>query len=834
MGTTQSTTSSQPPQSGGNSLPRHSNSRSSTARYNTYPGQRTTATQHQQVVQGTSISSSQSSSLPSQPPQTGTVQTVLRGTVQSSATASSSHHHHQQHVSASTGSSATSSSGTTNNASRPGAYAVSRTSTGPAQVFRVTVPAGVRPNQEFSVHAGTRRVRVRCPPASRPGQIVQITLPPEPITSSTFLRIAPLTASKVEQEISGGIVAMNPDVQSINRAATESGGTAQTFLVTIPPNIHPGMTFTTSVEGQRFQVTCPPNASPGMTVRIVPPSQPSTEAAPVTQEFEVVVPPGVRPHQPFTLMANGQRVLVTCPPNVGPGQKIRFRLPIHQAAAGIKLSYNEGAAGWNRTIRVTDMKFLWVRVDGKDNNDSGEMGSTKALDTSEKFDFQKSAYVRKLVFMEGNDARMRTGTLELVNASQATCDSRLIVHNRTLISYADIASVQTKTFEDKTSWFQNLCTSQLQGDWEEGRIKLVVRRSHLLQDAMEGIMSLSRMDMRKKWGIEFMGEPGIDAGGVTREFFELVSEQMLDPDFGLWHSSQTNQQCMTINPASKISCLEDYLIYYRFFGRILGKALFDRQLIKGHLEKYIYKHLLGWPITFEDLKEQDEDYYSSCKKLVGMDDVSLMCLDFTATEESLGVREEIELCQGGSLKEVNNDNLGQYLEANLRYRMLDRVNLPLCELLLGFFDVIPEPALTVFDSQELELLLCGLPSIDMEDWQSNTLYSGSFETKKSRNQVCNWFWDVVTNDFDSEMKARLLQFVTGTSGVPSRGFSVLQGNDANIKKFTIHGVSSKQYHYPRAHTCFNRIDLPDYSSKKQLEERLRQAIVMSAQGFDIE
>mmetsp|Transcript_27729 Transcript_27729/g.42441 ORF Transcript_27729/g.42441 Transcript_27729/m.42441 type:complete len:755 (+) Transcript_27729:242-2506(+) len=748
-----------------------------------------------------------------------------------------------------TGSGSTNNNNNNNNnssSSRPGAYAVSRTSTGPAQVFRVTVPAGVRPNQEFSVHAGTRRVRVRCPPASRPGQIVQITLPPEPITSSTLLRIAPLTSASTmnqpnnadpqqqqqqqPQECTGGMVAMNPDVQTINRAATESGGTAQTFLVTIPPHIHPGMTFTTSVEGQRFQVTCPPNASPGMTVRIVPPSQPSTEAAPVTQEFEVVVPPGVRPHQPFTLMANGQRVLVTCPPNVGPGQKIRFRLPIHQAAAGIKLSYNEGAAGWNRTIRVTDMKFQWVR----NNKNDDKEGSTKALDTSDKFDFQKSAYVRKLVFMEGNDARMRTGTLELVNASQATCDSRLIVHNRTLISYADIASVQTKTFEEKTSWFQNLCTSQLQGDWEEGRIKLVVRRSHLLQDAMEGIMSLSRMDMRKKWGIEFCGEPGIDAGGVTREFFELVSDQILDPDFGLFHSSQTNQQCMTINPASKISCLEDYLIYYRFFGRILGKALFDRQLIKGHLEKYIYKHLLGWPITFEDLKEQDEDYYSSCKKLVGMDDVSLMCLDFTATEESLGAREEIELCEGGSLKEVTNDNLGHYLEANLRYRMLDRVKLPLCELLLGFFDVIPEPALTVFDSQELELLLCGLPSIDMEDWQSNTLYSGLFETKKSRHQVCHWFWDVVTNDFDSEMKARLLQFVTGTSGVPSRGFAVLQGNDANIKKFTVHGVSNKQYHYPRAHTCFNRIDLPDYKSKKQLEERLRQAIVMSAQGFDIE
>jgi len=43
--------------------------------------------------------------------------------------------------------------------------------------------------------------------------------------------------------------------------------------------------------------------------------------------YEVVVPPGVRPNQSFSILANGQRVLVTCPPNVRPGMKVRFQLP---------------------------------------------------------------------------------------------------------------------------------------------------------------------------------------------------------------------------------------------------------------------------------------------------------------------------------------------------------------------------------------------------------------------------------------------------------------------------------------------------------------------------
>lgn len=196
----------------------------------------------------------------------------------------------------------------------------------------------------------------------------------------------------------------------------------------------------------------------------------------------------------------------------------------------------------------------------------------------------------------------------------------------------------------------------------------------------------------------------------------------------------------------------------------MGRALFDSQIISGHLSRHFYKHLLGFPVTFDDLEHQDEDYYNSLKKLTGMEDVSLMCLDFTATEETLGVRTEIELIEGGSMKEVTNDNLDQYLEANLKYRLLDRTKSQLSEMLLGFFDVIPEPTLTVFDFQELELLLCGLPKIEMDDWEQNTNYSGLYESKRKRHKAVTWFWEVVRDNFDQEMKARLLQFVTGKLG----------------------------------------------------------------------
>lgn len=274
----------------------------------------------------------------------------------------------------------------------------------------------------------------------------------------------------------------------------------------------------------------------------------------------------------------------------------------------------------------------------------------------------------------------------------------------------------------------------------------------------------------------------------------------------------------------------------------MGKAMFDRQLVAGHMVHFIYKHILGWPITFKDIENIDEEYYNCLKQLQQLvdhgEDLSMLCLDFTTQQEIMGAKEEVELVPDGANIEVDNTNFPQYLEACLKYRMIERVKPQLNELLLGFFDVIPEPLLTVFDFQELELLMCGLPEIDLEDWKEHTEYSGDYENSNSVQydelpDPCIWFWEVV-EEFDQEMKARLLQFVTGTSGVPSRGFGVLQGNDGNIRKFTIHGVSMDVCLYPRAHTCFNRIDLPQYHSKEDLREKLKLAVTMVATGFDIE
>ena len=701
----------------------------------------------------------------------------------------------------------------TNGRAGPGAQSVE----GKTSVFRVSVPENVGPGDEFQVYAGSRIVRVRCPPGSGPGQSLSITVP----IDDTPQNMPP----------------DSPNVRPINDPNNAYGPRA--YMVTIPPGILGGQQFPVTIQGQQLMVTCPQNARPGMSVRVVPPPPPtdvtrgpSGRPQPPdrrkddkTQLFEVEVPRGVMPGQPFALLAGGQRVLVTCPPNACPGQRIRFKLPlallnrpkVTNEAAKVRLKYDKD--GWTRTVRLTDLKFQWVRMD-----DKGD------VDQRQRFDINRSAYVRKLVFRPGEDPRIRTGILSLVPAADAVVDSKIkSADGRDLVSYEDIADAQVKAFEEKADWFQRTC-AQLCVEWNEGHMRMNVRRQFLLGDSVDAVMSLSRKDLRKLWRFEFIGEAGIDAGGLAREWFELVTKEIFDPDMGLWQSSAVNQMCMQINPASgtwikacwfsvwsfkgyshsylHISsllyaeyCCEDHLVYFRFLGRVMGKALFDRQLVAGHMVQHLYKHLLAWPVTFADLERVDEEYYQNLKQVVDLvksgEDLSMLCLDFTTTQEVLGKKDEIELIPGGADMEVNNDNFPEYLEACLKYRLLDCVKPQLNELLLGFFDVIPEPLLTIFDFQELELLMCGLPEIDIDDWMEHTEYSGEYDGTNGDHEVCYWFWEVV-RELDQEMKARLLQFVTGTSGVPARGFGVLQGNDGNVRKFTIHGVHLNVCIYPRA------------------------------------
>ena len=130
-------------------------------------------------------------------------------------------------------------------------------------------------------------------------------------------------------------------------------------------------------------------------------------------------------------------------------------------------------------------------------------------------------------------------------------------------------------------------------------------------------------------------------------------------------------------------------------------------------------------------------------------------------------------------------------------------------------------------------MLSGLPNIDVDEWAAQTRYRGAFATQKSGHTVVKWFWEALRS-FSPEQRAQLLQWTTGHARVPVQGFSHLQGRDGVLRKFTLTSVELTQAVYPRAHTCFNRIDVPLYETKQDLVKGFEFVLELGDQTFSMD
>jgi E3 ubiquitin ligase SMURF1/2/E3 ubiquitin-protein ligase NEDD4 len=253
-------------------------------------------------------------------------------------------------------------------------------------------------------------------------------------------------------------------------------------------------------------------------------------------------------------------------------------------------------------------------------------------------------------------------------------------------------------------------------------------------------------------------------------------------------------------------------------------------LVRIRLARPLLKQLVGTPVELRDLSSVDLELHRNLVWLRDHENVEDACLDFTVTQEVFGVAQTIELKPGGEDIEVTDANKAEYVALRARYQLLDSIRPQLGALLKGFYTVVPEELISVFDFQELELLMCGLPKIDMADWRANTICKGGLEED---TPVVRWFWEAVTA-MSEEQRARLLQFATGTASVPVAGFAKLQGRDGKRQRFCLNGIPLETSVYPVAHTCFNRIDLPLYTDEKECKQRIGEILLMEVTGFQRE
>uniref|UniRef100_A0A674PEM6 E3 ubiquitin-protein ligase n=1 Tax=Takifugu rubripes TaxID=31033 RepID=A0A674PEM6_TAKRU len=375
-----------------------------------------------------------------------------------------------------------------------------------------------------------------------------------------------------------------------------------------------------------------------------------------------------------------------------------------------------------------------------------------------------------------------------------------------------------RSFRWKYHQFRFLCHSNTL----PSHVKISVSRQTLFEDSFQQIMNVKPYDLRRRLYIIMRGEEGLDYGGIAREWFFLLSHEVLNPMYCLFEYAGKNNYCLQINPASSIN--PDHLTYFRFIGRFIAMALYHGKFIDTGFTLPFYKQMLDKKPTLKDLESIDPEFYNSIMwvKENNLEECGVE-LFFAQDMEILGKVSSHELKEGGENELVTEENKEEYISLLTNWRFTRGVKEQTRAFLDGFNEVVPLEWLRYFDEKELELMLCGMQEIDLADWQKNTIYR--HYTKNSKQ--IHWFWQVV-KEMDNEKRIRLLQFVTGTCRLPVGGFSELIGSNGP-QKFCIDKVGKETW-LPRSHTCFNRLDLPPYRSLEQLREKLMFAIE-ETEGF---
>jgi len=367
----------------------------------------------------------------------------------------------------------------------------------------------------------------------------------------------------------------------------------------------------------------------------------------------------------------------------------------------------------------------------------------------------------------------------------------------------------------------NLFQSMMAGAFQPNPyLKLQIRRDHIVEDALvelEVVVLENPQDLKKQLMVEFDAEQGIDEGGLSKEFFQLIVEEIFNPDYGMFiHCSESHT--FWFNPSSYESCAQFTLI-----GIVLGLAMYNSVILDLHLPSVIYRKLEGKKGVFEDLKDFKQSVWKGLKDLLeysgdDMEEIFMQPFQISYTD-LFGSMITTDLKEGGADIMVNQENKREYVDLYADFLLNKSVEKQFLAFQRGFNLVTSEsPLQMMFTPHELEMLICGEKEFDFNELENSTEYDGGFS--KETNCV-RWFWEAV-HSMDLEDKRKLLQFTTGSDRIPVGGLAKL--------KLIIAKNGPDSDRLPSAHTCFNVLLLPEYSSKDKMVDLLMKAI-KECKGF---
>lgn len=425
-------------------------------------------------------------------------------------------------------------------------------------------------------------------------------------------------------------------------------------------------------------------------------------------------------------------------------------------------------------------------------------------------------------------------------------------------------------------------------------LNLNLRRRNLLSDAYSSICRSNITELSRRLKVRFQGEDGIDSGGLSKETFILVSKHCclyMGPRYRKWmkyvgekrdelffcddefvlNSSSSNENSSKANNTSnnnstsisdetldELEGLNATSISFSFFlGLFLGKAIFDKQLVDIQFTKVLYRHMVGGisnsasstvntvgttggksliAIKNEDsvsnnlqlhasmsaVKDLDTSLYDSLQWMLDNDITDVIYETFSVTTST---DVNIPLIPNGDKINVNNANKAQYITLLSSWKTSFAVMNNLTSFLTGFHTLIPKEILLEIGvtCDELCVMLNGKASVDIDELRAYCIYqSNRPDFSEDHPSVVNFFR--LFREIPEDEQRLLLKFFTGSTKVPLDGYDP----PLNITE----GVDMDENSLPRAHTCFNQIVLPKYTSYDIMKLRVLFAI-HNTEGFEL-
>eukprot|EP01130_Rhizamoeba_saxonica_P018053 TRINITY_DN8938_c0_g1_i1.p1 TRINITY_DN8938_c0_g1~~TRINITY_DN8938_c0_g1_i1.p1 ORF type:complete len:998 (-),score=180.28 TRINITY_DN8938_c0_g1_i1:21-3014(-) len=338
---------------------------------------------------------------------------------------------------------------------------------------------------------------------------------------------------------------------------------------------------------------------------------------------------------------------------------------------------------------------------------------------------------------------------------------------------------------------------------------LNIRRNFIVEDTLDQISRINPREFKKPLKIHFVGEEGIDEGGLTKEFFQQIFTELLNYEYGMFVVLDEVQQHW-INRNSLENETQFFLV-----GTLLGLALYNNVIHNFQFPQVFYKKLLGIPVNFNDLKST---YISVAQNLEYMlnyegDIEETFGEYFQVAYRRYGETITYDLMKDGGNMPVTNYNVQMYVDSYVDFLLNISVKDQFVPLREGFLLVCGGESLELFYEEELKVCCEGISNtLNFEGLENNVTYRGNF-TKT--HPVIENFWQVVHN-FSQENKRQFLAFVTSSDRVPLQGFESLN--------FIIQSNGPDSDLLPTASTCYNTLLLPEYNSIDKLRTKLLVAI----------